>query len=126
MNDFGAPRPTGPHLGIDIIATRGTPVVAVADGAIDRLSRADTGLGGIRLWLRDDAGTAYYYAHLSEIAPALAPGVRVAAGHRLGSVGRTGNARGGVHHLHFEMHPGGGRSVNPYPELRDVDPAGTV
>jgi peptidoglycan hydrolase-like protein with peptidoglycan-binding domain len=125
-NDFGAPRANGPHEGIDIVAPRGTPLVAVAAGTIDSLSRADTGLGGVRLWLRDDAGTSYYYAHLSQIAPSLAPGVRVGAGQRIGAVGRTGNARGGIHHLHFEMHPGGGRAVNPYGELRDVDPAGPV
>jgi peptidoglycan hydrolase-like protein with peptidoglycan-binding domain len=123
-DDFGAPRPQdGPHAGIDIVARAGTPLVAVAAGTIDRLSRADTGLGGIRLWLRDDAGTAFYYAHLSSIAPGLVPGSRVAAGQRVGAVGRTGNARGGIHHLHFEMHPGGGRAVNPYRELREIDPA---
>jgi peptidoglycan hydrolase-like protein with peptidoglycan-binding domain len=125
-NDFAAPRPTGRHNGIDIIAPAGTPLVAVTDGAIESLSRADTGLGGIRLWIRDDAGTTYYYAHLSSIAPGLVPGSRVAAGQRVGAVGRTGNARGGVHHLHFEMHPRGGRAVNPYRELVDVDPAGPV
>ena len=125
-DDFRAPRPTGRHNGIDIIAARGTPLVAVTAGVVDRLSRADTGLGGIRLWLRDGAGTTYYYAHLSKIAPGLVPGSPVVAGQRLGAVGRTGNARGGVYHLHFEMHPSGGRSVNPYRELRDVDPAGVV
>jgi murein DD-endopeptidase MepM/ murein hydrolase activator NlpD len=123
IDDFGAPRPQdGPHKGIDIVAPLGTPVVAVADGVIDQMSRADTGLGGIRLWLRDDAGTRYYYAHLSAIAPGLPLGARVAAGQRIGAVGRTGNARRGVHHLHFEMRPGGGRPVNPYRELREVDP----
>jgi peptidoglycan hydrolase-like protein with peptidoglycan-binding domain len=123
-NDFGAPRHQGRHEGIDILAARGTPVVAVADGVIDRLSRADTGLGGIRLWLRDDAGTTYYYAHLSSIEPDLAVGTRVSAGRRLGAIGRTGDARGGVFHLHFEMHPGGGAAANPYGELRDLDPGG--
>ena len=123
-NDYGAPRHQGSHQGIDILAARGTPVVAVADGVIDGLSRADTGLGGIRVWLRDAAGTRYYFAHLRSIAPGIAVGVRVAAGRRIGSVGRTGDARGGVFHLHFEMHPGGGKAVNPYVELRDLDPAG--
>jgi peptidoglycan hydrolase-like protein with peptidoglycan-binding domain len=123
IDDFRAPRTTGPHRATDIIAARGTPLVAVTDGVIQSLSRADTGLGGIRLWLRDDAGTTYYYAHLSSIAPGLVPGSRVVAGQRVGAVGRTGNARGGVHHLHFEVHPGGGRALNPYRELRAVDPA---
>ena len=123
-NDYGAPRHQGSHRGIDILAARGTPVVAVADGVIDSFSRADTGLGGIRVWLRDAAGTRYYFAHLRSIAPGIAIGVRVTAGRRIGSVGRTGDARGGVFHLHFEMHPGGGKAVNPYVELRDLDPAG--
>jgi peptidoglycan hydrolase-like protein with peptidoglycan-binding domain len=123
-DDFGDPRPQGRHEGIDILAPRGTPVVAVADGVIDRMSRADTGLGGIRIWLRDDLGTTYYYAHLSRIADDLSPGVRVPAGRPIGAIGRTGDARGGLFHLHFEMHPKGGRAVNPYAELRDLDPTG--
>jgi peptidoglycan hydrolase-like protein with peptidoglycan-binding domain len=123
-NDFGAPRSQGAHEGIDIIAPADAPVVAVADGAIDRISRTDTGLGGIRLWLRDDAGTTYYYAHLSSIPAGLEIGVRVKAGQQVGAVGRTGDARGGVFHLHFEMHPGDAAAVNPYAELTDLDPGG--
>ena len=123
-NDFGAPRHQGRHEGIDIIAAAGTPVVAVADGVIDSMSRADTGLGGIRVWLRDDAGTRYYFAHLRSIPAGIEIGARVKAGQVIGAVGRTGDARGGLFHLHFEMHPGGGAAVNPYVELRDLDPAG--
>lgn len=120
-NDWGAPRHQGRHEGNDIVAPRGAPVVAVADGVIDRMTRVERGLGGIYLWLRDDSGTRYYYAHLSSIAPGLTPGTRVRAGQRIGAVGRTGDARGGVFHLHFQLHPGGGRPVNPYVELRAVD-----
>jgi len=127
IDDFGAPRHQGPHQGNDIIAVRGAPVVAVADGAIEQMTRVERGLGGIWIRLRADAGTAYYYAHLSSIAPGLVPGTRVAAGQRIGAVGRTGDARGGVHHLHFEIHPRGGRRViNPYAALRAVDPAAAV
>ena len=79
----------------------------------------------IHRWLRDDAGTAYYYAHLSSIASGLRPGSRVSLGQRIGAVGRTGDARGGVHHLHFELHPPGRGPINPYAELRAVDTAGT-
>jgi peptidoglycan hydrolase-like protein with peptidoglycan-binding domain len=122
IDDFGAPRHQGPHQGNDIVAVRGAPVVAVADGAIERMTRVERGLGGIWIWLRADDGTAYYYAHLRAISPGLAPGVRVAAGRRIGAVGRTGDARGGVYHLHFEMHPPGRRrALNPYAELRAVD-----
>jgi peptidoglycan hydrolase-like protein with peptidoglycan-binding domain len=122
-DDFGAPRHQGRHEGNDILAPPGAPVVAVAGGHIDRLTRVPRGLGGIHLWLDDDAGTAYYYAHLRRIAPGLVPGSRVRAGQVIGYVGRTGDARGGPYHLHFEMHPGGGAAVDPYRELRDVDPA---
>jgi peptidoglycan hydrolase-like protein with peptidoglycan-binding domain len=125
-DDFGAPRHQGRHQGIDILAAPGTPVVAVADGVIDQLSRADTGLGGIRVWLRDDAGTRYYFAHLRSIPAGIQVGTRVRAGTKIGEVGRTGDARGGVFHLHFEMHPGGGKAVNPYRELRDLDPGGVA
>ncbi|WP_217924214.1 peptidoglycan-binding protein [Miltoncostaea oceani] len=120
-DDWGAPRHQGRHQGNDIVAPRRAPVVAVADGVIDRMTRVERGLGGIYVWLRDDAGTRYYYAHLSSIAPGLAPGSRVRAGQRIGAVGRTGDARGGVFHLHFELHPAGRGAVNPYPELRAVD-----
>ena len=109
-----------------MIAPRGAPVVAVASGVVERLTRRERGLGGIWLWLRDDAGTAYYYAHLSSIEPGIAPGTRVVAGGRLGAVGRTGDARGGVFHLHFEMHPPLRGAVNPYAELRAVNPASAV
>ncbi len=122
IDDFGAPRHQGPHEGNDIIAPRGAPVVAVAAGTIDRLTRVEKGLGGIYLWLRDDAGNAYYYAHLSAISPGLAQGSRVTAGQPIGAVGRTGDARGGVYHLHFELHPAGRSGpINPYTELRAVD-----
>lgn len=120
-DDWNAPRHQGSHEGNDIIAPRGATVVAVAPGVIDRMTRVERGLGGIYLWLRDDAGTRYYYAHLSTIAPGLAVGSRVALGQRIGAVGRTGDARGGVYHLHFELHPGGGAAVNPFVELRAVD-----
>jgi peptidoglycan hydrolase-like protein with peptidoglycan-binding domain len=124
-DDWGAPRHQGRHEGNDNIAPRGAPVVAVASGTIERMTRVERGLGGIYLWLRDDAGTAYYYAHLSTIAAGLRPGSRVSLGQRIGAVGRTGDARGGVYHLHFELHPPGRGPINPYEELRAVDTAGT-
>ena len=115
-DDYGAPRAgTGWHHGNDLFAARGTPVVAVADGTLSRVG-VNT-LGGNRLWLTDDAGNAFYYAHLSAYAPAALEGARVTAGQVIAFVGNTGQAITTPPHLHFEVHPGGGDSVDPYPYL---------
>ena len=110
---WGAPRDGGRrrHQGIDLLAGAGTPLVAVTSGTITRLSNQDRGRGGISLWLRDARGTAYYYAHNQHNLVRL--GQRVQAGQVIARVGSTGNARGGPPHLHFQLHPGGGRPVSP-------------
>jgi murein DD-endopeptidase MepM/ murein hydrolase activator NlpD len=110
---WGAPRDGGRrrHQGIDLLAPAGTPLVAVASGHITRLSNTDRGRGGISLWLRDRRGTAYYYAHNHHNLIRL--GQRVQAGQLLARVGATGNAKGGPAHLHFQVHPSGGRPVSP-------------
>jgi murein DD-endopeptidase MepM/ murein hydrolase activator NlpD len=113
-NDWMYPRPGGrSHQGIDLFAARGTPVVAVADGSLFNVGY--NGLGGWRLWVRDTSGNAFYYAHLSAYSPAAVEGATVARGTVLGYVGDTGDARGTPNHLHFEIHPGGGGPVPPYP-----------
>ena len=121
-NDFGAPRSQGSHQGNDIIAKTGTPLVACVDGTISRLSRTETRLGGIWIWITDARGNQYYYAHMDTIEPELRAGSRVTAGQVVGTMGMTGDARGTVPHLHFEIRPSGGGSINPYNELRAVDP----
>jgi peptidoglycan LD-endopeptidase LytH len=110
---WGAPRDGGRrrHQGIDLLAPTGTPLVAVTSGTITRLSNQDRGRGGISLWLRDAHGTAYYYAHNQRNLVRL--GQHVRAGQPLARVGATGNAKGGPPHLHFQLHPGGGRPVSP-------------
>ena len=115
-SDYGAPRAgTGWHQGNDIFAPIGVPVLAVADGVLSKVG-VNT-LGGNRLWLTDDLGNAYYYAHLSGYAAHVADGVRVRGGEILGFVGNTGQAITTPPHLHFEIHPGDGASVDPYPYL---------
>ncbi len=116
---WGAPRSGGRrHEGVDFLAARGTPVVAVEDGTVKRMRNG--GLGGITVWLAGDSGHEYYYAHLDEWAPGLAVGQTVAAGDLLGTVGTTGNSPDYIPHLHWEYHPNGGSAVNPTPLARDL------
>ena len=120
---FGAPRMTGTkyehtHQGNDIFATGGTPLYATSRGVIAR--KAVAVLGGNKLWLVAADGTQYYYAHLSAYADGIEDGAVVEAGQVLGYVGDTGNARGTPPHLHFEIHPGGGAAIDPYPILDAV------
>ncbi len=120
---FGAPRMTGTkyehtHQGNDIFAAGGTPIYATSRGVIAR--KAVAVLGGNKLWLVAADGTQYYYAHLSAYAEAVEDGTVVEAGQVLGYVGDTGNARGTPPHLHFEIHPGGGAAIDPYPILDAV------
>ncbi len=122
FNDFGAPRSQGSHQGNDIVAKMGTPLVACVDGEIHRLSRDETSRGGIWIWIEDARGNQYYYAHMETIAPELRAGSRVTAGQVVGTMGMTGDARGTIPHLHFEIRPNGGGSINPFSELRAVDP----
>jgi murein DD-endopeptidase MepM/ murein hydrolase activator NlpD len=139
-DSFQAPRsdvPGGWHHGDDIFAPLGAPVLAVADGTVFSVGR--NRIGGNRLWLQDDLGNQYYYAHLSAYTPLASNGLHVRAGDVLGFVGNTGDAAGGPYHLHFEIHPatllflGYDGVVDPTPyldawrRLRDVRfPAGVA
>jgi len=113
-----------PHDAIDIMAPAGTPVVAAAEGTVEKLFFSRGG-GGITAYVRSpDRRWMYYYAHLQSYAPGLREGQRVARGDPIGAVGSTGNANPAGPHLHFAinaMDPDDrwwrGRPINPYPLL---------
>ena len=108
------------HLGVDVIAAKGKLLYAVADGTITKMYWDAPGtLAGNGLRLTMDDGTYFFYAHLDSFADGIAEGTEVTAGQVIGTVGATGNA--GADHLHFEVHPGGGAAVNPYPIVKAVD-----
>jgi murein DD-endopeptidase MepM/ murein hydrolase activator NlpD len=110
---YGAPRSGGrSHLGTDILAPMGTPSYAYEPGVIDNMWNSS--LGGTSLYLRGDSGNLYFYTHLSGYAADSAVGKHVSAGALVAYVGDSGNAAG-IPHLHFEVMPGGGSNVNPYP-----------
>jgi peptidoglycan LD-endopeptidase LytH len=126
LDSFGDVRSGHAHQGVDILATRGQKVYAVADGKLTSQYREpDDHLAGNgwRLTLPDR--TYYFYAHLSEFAPGLTVGSTVRKGDLLGYVGDTGNPGPGNYHLHFEYHPHGGAAVDPL-ELFDIPPGCTV
>lgn len=112
------------HDAIDIMAAEGTPVIAAADGTIEKLYFSHGG-GGITIYERSpDQKWMYYYAHLSAYAPGLHEGQQVKRGQVIARVGHTGDANASAPHLHFAintMAPGErwwqGTPINPYPLL---------
>ncbi|KAA3636763.1 MAG: M23 family peptidase, partial [Armatimonadetes bacterium] len=119
INSWGYPRSGGTrsHKGTDMYSSTGYghPLVAVQAGYIKKKT---VNLGGIVVYLYDDAGYRYYYAHLQGYPNGLVDGQRVDKGQVIGYMGSSGNA--GSPHLHFQLHPGGGAAVNPYPTVRAV------
>jgi len=120
QSEFGASRDAGrrEHEGIDIFASRGTPVVAVVDG---HAGTGTNGLGGNVVWLREGlTGRRFYYAHLDKWAIDGSASVR--AGDVLGYVGNTGNARTTSPHLHFGIYEGGAVDPAPFLQMDDAVP----
>jgi hypothetical protein len=134
-DDFGQPRPGGRHQGNDILAAKKTPVVAVEAGKIEFWTTSAS--AGCMLYLYGVSGTMYEYIHLNNdvtmandnrgkcvsgtaYAPGLKNDAKVTAGQLVGYVGDSGDANGLHAHLHFEVHPGGGKAVSPYPYLQSA------
>jgi peptidoglycan LD-endopeptidase LytH len=111
------------HDAIDILAPRGTPVVAAVDGTVAKLFTSQA--GGLTVYEFDPAKSfSYYYAHLDRYARGLAEGQALKRGDPIGEVGTSGNAPKNTPHLHFaifrlgpEKHWWQGEAVNPYPLL---------
>ncbi len=90
------------HDAIDIMAPRGTPVVAAAQGTVERLFYSNG--GGLTVYIRSpDRRLIYYYAHLEGFAPGLAERQLLRQGDPIGAVGSTGNADPAAPHLHFAI-----------------------
>jgi murein DD-endopeptidase MepM/ murein hydrolase activator NlpD len=121
---FDAARAQGRrHDAIDIMSAEGTPVIAAADGTIEKLFNSVR--GGTTIYERSPDGKwEYYYAHLSAYAPGLHEGQQVKRGEVIGRVGHTGDANAAGPHLHFAINTMGpqdhwwnGTPINPYPLL---------
>ncbi|GAB2315698.1 M23 family metallopeptidase [Stenotrophomonas maltophilia] len=114
------------HDAIDIMADAGTPVLAVADGTVEKLF--DSKRGGLTIYQFEPSGRwCYYYAHLQRYADGLSEKQVIKRGDVIGYVGSTGNASAQAPHLHFEVHVLGpekqwwkGESINPYPLLKSA------
>ena len=117
-----------PHEALDIMAERGTPVLAVEDGEVVKLFFSQS--GGITLYQFDpDRRYAYYYAHLDRYAEGVREGSKLRKGQVIGYVGSTGNALPGAPHLHFAIFTLGperqwwrGTPLNPFLVWRDAKP----
>lgn len=111
------------HEGVDVIAKSGTPIYAAAAGRITRMNASNR--GGTQLYITLPDGSYLFHAHLSAYAAGLTVGTNVAAGQLVAYVGQTGDAQYSVPHLHFEVHPGGGAPINPFPLVKAVDGCST-
>jgi murein DD-endopeptidase MepM/ murein hydrolase activator NlpD len=111
------------HEALDIMASRGTPVLAASDGTVAKLFTSVP--GGLTIYEFDPTATyAYYYAHLDRYAPGLVDGKALKRGDLIGYVGSTGDASADAPHLHFAIFLLGpekqwwkGTAINPYPLL---------
>jgi len=125
VDTYSAARANGRiHDATDIMAARGTPVIAATAGTVEKLFFSHGG-GGVTAYVRSPDGQwQYYYAHLDSYAPGLHEGQQVKQGDPIGRVGSTGDASPQAPHLHFainRMEAGQrwwqGSPINPYPLL---------
>lgn len=112
------------HEASDIMAPRGTPVVAMTAGIVKKVLTSAP--GGFTVYQFNAAEThCFYFAHLDRYGPGLREWILLKKGDLVGFVGSTGNADPARPHLHlaiFELGPdkrwwNGSHPVNPYPVL---------
>jgi Peptidase family M23 len=130
IDDFGDPRPQGPHEGNDIMSVRHQPAVAFVSGRVQKWSGSGA-YGTCMLYLHARNGMTYVYIHLNNdlgpnndndggcrngvsYAKGLHNGDRVKRGQLIGFVGDSGDANGIQPHLHFEVRKPSGRAIDPY------------
>lgn len=101
---WGADRGSRSHMGIDLGGKRGTPILAIEDGVIDRTKRQDN--GALQIVMKGESGSKFYYGHMDEVL--VKGGQRVSAGDVIGTMGDSGSP--GAVHLHFEYWRSGGES----------------
>jgi murein DD-endopeptidase MepM/ murein hydrolase activator NlpD len=127
LDTFDEVRANGkPHEATDIMAPRGTPVLAIGDGTVTKLFYSRS--GGNTVYEFDPLQTyCYYYAHLDRYASGTREGISVHKGDVLGYVGSTGDASPAAPHLHLaifrlgpEKHWWEGTAINPYPLLMKI------
>lgn len=127
-NDWGDVRSQGRrHKGTDLLAEKGSPVVAIADGVVYKIAVGKP-RAGIYLVIRHGDDWESWYMHLNNDTPGtddgrggaenafpegIAEGAPVVAGQVIAFVGDSGNAEHTTAHTHFELHYRG-RPINPY------------
>jgi hypothetical protein len=133
-DDFGAPRSGGAHQGIDMMAPKRALALAAEPGKVKFWTHSAS--AGCMLYLYGASGTTYYYIHLNNdltqrndnrgkcvagtaYAKGLKNNAQVSGGQVIGYVGDSGDANGIHPHLHFELHPNGGKAVDPYTWLQN-------
>ena len=113
--NFGDPRANHPHMGEDIMAVKGTPIVSPTAAVVLRLEQGATEGNGI--YTVNPGGETFVYYHLDRYAEGIAEGQVLAPGSLIGYVGNTGDAAGGPAHIHFEIHDSSGTPIDPFPRL---------
>jgi hypothetical protein len=133
IDDFGDPRPQGPHEGNDIMSVRHQPAVAFVAGHVQKWTGSGS-YGTCMLYLHAKNGMTYVYIHLNnDLGPnndndggckngvswakGLANGDHVRRGELVGFVGDSGDANGIQPHLHFEVRKPSGRAIDPFTYL---------